>query len=210
MAAAPKAARAPRTITRDEGVSRMPDRDPTQDQDRIVPAEERDPNKIYSRDGREINGLRFTGDEDKFDLNHMGIVPPPGWTYEWKTKTIKNWEWRDHQVELYQNGWTPVPAERHDGLVMPRGHDGPIERGGMVLMERPARLTQMARQIEKRKADDPVQQSRSMAGLMSRAVPGVSPDSMDFSVNEAQRFTGVKVSRQALTPDTNYKYQLDE
>ena len=41
-----------RTITRDDAPARMPAREP------VTAQEGRDPNKIYSRSGREINGLR--------------------------------------------------------------------------------------------------------------------------------------------------------
>lgn len=197
-----------RTITRDATPERMPDASRATPAARTFDEQDRDPNKIYTRDGRQIDRLRFTGDEDRFNLHNLGVFPPAGWTYEWKTKTIKNWEWVDHQVELYQNGWTPVPAERHDGKVMPPGHKGPIERGGLVLMERDARLTAQARAVEKRAADAPVRESRQMAGIMSRSVPGVSADSMDFSSGEAQRFTGVKVDRQPRVNDS--KYTLEE
>lgn len=196
-----------RTITRDEGPSRAPSS--RLSADRVVPADERDPNKIYSRDGREVT-LRFTGDEDRFNLQTMGIHAPEGWTYEWKTKTIKNWEWIDHQVELYQNGWTPVPAERHDGRIMPPGHAGNIERGGMILMERPSKLTAMARRVEKAKADEPVRDSRQMAGLMARSLPGVSAESMDFGHDAARQASGVRINREPRVNDGKYTYTVDE
>jgi len=194
-----------RTLTRDEPADRAPDRSLPNG---FVPPEHRDPNKIYSRDGREVT-LKFSGDEDRFNLEQMGVYPPEGWDYQWKTKTIKNWEWTDHLVELYQNGWTPVPASRHDGKIMQPGHDGNIERGGMILMERDIRLTQRARQMDKRKADEPVRESRQMAGVMSRNVPGVSPDSMDFSSEAARRASGVKVDRVPRLTDSKYTY-VDE
>lgn len=197
--------KAQRTLTRDEPADRVPDRTLPSG----VPPEQRDPNKIYSRDGREVT-LRFTGDEDRFNLELMGVRAPDGWDYQWKTKTIKNWEWTDHLVELYQNGWTPVPASRHDGKIMPPGHDGNIERGGLILMERDIRLTMRARMIDKRKADDPVKESRQMAGLMSRHVGGISPDSMDFSTAAARQASGVGVDRIPLVNDGKYSYTVDE
>jgi len=195
-----------RTITRDATVARTPDVDrmPTE---RTVAPEGRDPTKIYTRDGRQIDRLRFTGDEDRFNLQNMGVFPPQGWTYEWKVKTIKNWEWVDHQVELYQNGWTPVPAERHDGKIMPPGYKGPIERGGQVLMERDERLTAQARAVERRAANAPVIESRQMAGLMRNAVPGAM-DSLDFDHGAARANSGVRIER---TPRINdAKYTLEE
>ena len=47
---------------------------------------------------------------------------------------------------MYQNGWRPVPAERHDGIFMPIGQRGPIRRDGMVLEERPIQLTKEAQE----------------------------------------------------------------
>lgn len=173
--------------------------------DRIVSPDERDPNKIYSRDGREVS-LKFTGDEDRFNLASLGVFPPEGWTYEWKTRTIKNWEWTDHQVELYQNGWTPVPAERHDGKVMPPGHKGNIERGGLILMERDARLTAQARRLDKHKADGPVADSRQMAGLMTRVTPNAG-GIVDFEHGQARGATGVRVERQARVGGGTYTYE---
>lgn len=190
-----------RTLTRAEA----PQRTSATPEDRIVPPEQRDPNKIYTRDGREIGGLRFTGDEDMFNLEGMGIFPPDGWTYEWKTKTIKNWEWTEHQVQLYQNGWTPVPASRHDGRIMPAGHNGNIERGGMILMERDARLTAQARAIDQRRADAPVRESRQMAGLMSRVNPNMTIT--DFDHGAARGATGVRVERQARIAGGTYTYE---
>lgn len=180
-----------RIAGRDDGPARMPDRDPA---------------KVYSRSGREVS-LRFTGSEDKFNLDAMGIRAPDGWTYEWKTKSIKGWEWTSRQVEAYQNGWEPVPADRHDGLIMPPGHKGAIEIGGQILMERPAELTRQARLIEKRMADDPVKQSRSMAGLMSRQVPGINAIG-DFSHPAARGATGVNIERSPVRSDG--KYTLEE
>jgi len=176
------------TAGRSEPESRMP---------------ERDPNVILNRSGQPVT-LRLRGDEDKFDLHRMGIRAPEGWTYEWKTKTVKNWEWTEHQVDLAQNGWEPVPASRHDGLCMPRGHVGNIERGGQILMERDARLTAMARKSEKRAANEPVQNSRNMAGMMGRN------DMTDFDNPLARGATGVKIERQARLPEANYQYTVDE
>lgn len=196
--------KAQRTITRDDGPARLPDRDVSTE-----PMPERDPNKIYSRSGREVN-LRYMGDEDRFDLAKMGIIPPDGWTYEWKTKTIKNWEWQDHQVELFQNGWEPVPAERHDGMIMPRGYKGNIERGGLILMERDARLTARARALEKRNADQPVRDSRQMAGFAAHQMPASAGDITDFGHHAARGASFVRTERQPRQNDARYNYTIDE
>jgi len=186
-----------RTITRDADAPRLPD------------GAERDPNKIYTRSGREISPqTMLTGDEDRFAFDRSII--PAGWDYQWKVKTIKNWEWIDHQVELAANGWEPVPAERHEGIFMPRGYTGNIERGGQILMERPMQLTEISRQRERRAANEPVQSSRSMAGLAGRQMPGSASGILDFEHPSARGATGVGITREAHRNDATYKYTIDE
>ena len=195
--------KAARTITRDEPAMRTPNRD--------QPAREpeRDPNKIYNRHGVEINPNRMaTGAEDRFAFDRAII--PQGWDYQWKTKTIKNWEWVDHQVELANNGWTAVPAERHDGVFMPRGFTGNVERGGLILMERDMRLTIRARAMDKREADTLVQESRQMAGMMGRMVPQSSAETVDFNDPSARNASGVRVDRQPRVAGGTYNYNIDE
>lgn len=205
MAVATKA-KAARTVSREAPTARMeedrmPDRDPMAD---------RDPNAIYTRDGRKVEiGHILQQNDDPFDIVRMGVVPPDGWTYEWRVKTVKNWEWTEQQVADYRRGWTPVPAERHDGLIMPKGFKGPIERGGQVLCERPARATAMSRAVEKREADVKVNESRQMAGLMPQGATAIT----DFSNPDARKATGVRVERIPMgDPNRNkgYTYTLDE
>lgn len=194
-----------RTITRDDDVvERAP---PREAQDNRTPEGQRDPNKIYTRSGREISGIRYTGNEDRFDFDRSII--PAGWDYQWKTKTVKNWEWIDHQVELAANGWEPVPAERHPGVFMPAGYTGPVERGGLVLMERDMRLTAQARSMERRAADSQLGISRSMAGLMNRQMPGGS-GILDFEHPAAQSATFRKVDRAPAVGDGRYTYESDD
>lgn len=192
-----------KVATRVPEAGRVPDRTLG---DRI-PDEGRDPNKIYTRSGREISGIRYTGSEDRFAFDRSII--PAGWDYQWKTKTVKNWEWTDHLVELAANGWEPVPAERHPGVFMPEGHVGNVERGGMILMERDMRLTHQARRMEQQAASGQLNISRSMAGLMGRQMPGGS-GILDFEHPAAQNATGVRVERQARINDAKYQYTVDE
>lgn len=192
-----------RAATRDVDPARTPDRSLG---DR-TPEAQRDPNKIYTRSGREISGIRYTGNEDRFAFDR-GIIPD-GWDYQWKTKTVKNWEWTDHLVELAANGWEPVPAERHPGVFMPEGYTGNVERGGMILMERDMRLSAQARAMERRAAAEQLGVSRSMAGLMGRQMPGGS-GILDFEHPAAQNATGVRVDRQPRVSDSKYQYSVDE
>ena len=79
-------------------------------------------------------------------------VIPPGWSYEWKRRTIYNMEDPAYQVHLTRMGWEPVPASRHPEMMPGGAGFKTIERDGLVLMERPLEITEEARQIELRRA----------------------------------------------------------
>lgn len=198
-----KAKAAARSPTREElPEARMPER---------APARAPDPNAILTRDGRAVDMERIKSQsDDRFDIGALGIFAPKGWSYEWRTRTVKGAVWTDAIAEDEQRGWTPVPANRHDGKIMPRGYDGPIERGGLMLMERDERLTAMSVAYQKRDANEQLNISRSMTGLMQRANPNVDM-LFDQSDASAQSATGVKITRVPMgDPKKNYTYSLDE
>ncbi len=199
-----KAKAAPRTASREappEAVeARMPERDPA---------------AIYTRDGRRVDlgALRrqLRGD-DRFDLHRWGIVAPAGWCYEWRTRTVKNVEARDFIVDDEQAGWTPVPADRHAGKIMPDGHKGPIEMGGLMLMERDVRLMQMSRLAQEAAANALLNTARSSQGMrqiLNQAAPN-SGAITDFAHGAAENASGVKITREARPQEGNYTYTLDE
>jgi len=185
------AAKPAMTAARSEPSNRMPERAPD---GAMV---------IRNRLGEiiQLERLRDTAD-DPFNLERIGVYPPDGWVYAWRVMTVKNAPMTSHQVKLHSTGWTPVPANRHDGKIMPRGHVGNIERDGQILMERDQRLEAMARQIERQAANAPVIQSRNMAGAMPPS--GIA----DFDHQGARMNTGVKVDRQPRVNDA--KYVLEE
>lgn len=172
---------------------------------------ERDPNKIYTRDGRVVDVQRVINQEDdRFNLEKLGIKAPPGWTYEWRVVKIKGAEATRQMVDDEARGWTPVPASRHPGTVMPLGYDGPMERDGLMIKERDARLTALARASEKKSAAEQLNISKSMTGLMARFTPNVA-DIFDATDAAALRGTGVKTERIPMgEPNKNYVYTLDE
>lgn len=81
---------------------------------------------------------------------------PPGFTYEWKVRTVLNEEQSSYLVELQRNGWEAVPLSRHPEM-MPGGWKGTtIEVEGLVLMERPTVLIEEDREMERRAAREAV------------------------------------------------------
>lgn len=65
-------------------------------------------------------------------------IIPVGMDYNWKRASVFNKPDDSHMMGLRENHWTPVPKDRHAGLM--------VEQGGLVLMERPAYLSEEAKQ----------------------------------------------------------------
>lgn len=127
------------------------------------------------RDGK-ILTRKNSGAVDKFDLRAMGITTPPGWTYEWKRKTIAGMEDTDHLNGLMENGWTPVPADRYVGNFNVKSRTGEIVRDGMILMERPEELTHEARTEEALAAREQIHaQNAQYRGRLPSGMSGEHP-----------------------------------
>lgn len=88
--------------------------------------------------------------EDRFYINPEAI--PQGWTYEWRRHSTLGKTDPSYQVTLARSGWEPVPVSRHPEM-MPVGWEGNvIEREGMILMERPAEITERMKAMDMRNA----------------------------------------------------------
>jgi hypothetical protein len=72
-----------------------------------------------------------------------------------------------YEVELAQTGWEPVDSSRHPSM-MPANHKGPIIREGMILMERPAEISNRAKFLE-------LQEARRVVNEKERAL-GMAPN----------------------------------
>jgi hypothetical protein len=99
---------------------------------------------------------------DRFYIDPAII--PQDWVYEWKRHSVYNQPDTGYQSSLSQNGWEPVPAERHDGLFLPAGSTGHIIREGLILMERPAVLNEEERAEARRKARGAVDNVKALHG----------------------------------------------
>ena len=94
--------------------------------------------------------------ENRFDVDVNEI--PHGMTYEWKVKTVNGKEAREQIIAWRLNGWKEVPAGRHPAF-SGESEDSTacIERGGLVLCERPQELTAESKAMEREAAKDQVQ-----------------------------------------------------
>ena len=118
----------------------------------IRPEPVREPMRAATRGGTvargrngEILTRKRSGSTDPFHIDAKII--PDGWEYQWNAVTIiGNGEvLMDQNLRMAENGWRPVPADRHPGQFMPAGHAGSILRGGQRLDERPKILSDEAR-----------------------------------------------------------------
>jgi len=109
------------------------------------PARSAQRGEVVGRNGEVLTRTRRSG-VDPFDFPKNFI--PDGWEYQWcAVSSYGNMEiMRTQNLEFYQNGWRPVPAERHDGYFLPKGQSGEIVVRGQCLMERPTELCKQARQ----------------------------------------------------------------
>ena len=110
----------------------------------------KEPVRTPARDGTYVghNGEILTRGRaagvDPFEIPKSII--PAGWTYQWNTITVYNSKdvVMDQSMQMYENGWRAVPADRHPGRFVPIGTKGDIIRGGQRLEERPEEMTQDA------------------------------------------------------------------
>lgn len=102
--------------------------------------------------GERLTRRRRTADPFAFDQR----LVPAGISYEWKRESVHGKPDAEHQINLRENHWKPVPASRHPELAFEG--DSVIRRGGTILMERPKYLTEEAQMEDLQGALDPVQQ----------------------------------------------------
>jgi hypothetical protein len=126
---------------------------------------------VRGRDGEDLM-RRQSNTGDPFHVPPEAI--PPGWAYQWVAESV----FGDQHVVLSQrmamdnNGWKAVPAERHDGMFLPRGAEGAIRRGGLILCERPQALQDEARAEERRAADQLIADRNASVALdTKKALP---------------------------------------
>jgi hypothetical protein len=120
-------------------------------------------------------GLTFDG-VDEFYIDPAII--PEGWSYEWKRESTYGQKDDTYQLSLRQSGWEAVPYSRHIGKFA-EGTGNTIERKGMLLMERPAVITDEMRRKDSMNAraavDSRKQTVDSSKGMLGREDSRVAP-----------------------------------
>ena len=120
----------------------------------------REPARDPARDGAvvvegrsgEVLSRHRTGVSDPFEIPAHMI--PKGWRYQWNSVSVHGNKdvVMDQSMTMHENGWRPVPAERHPGFFVPHGTKGEVLRGGQRLEERPEALCVEAQLEDQRTA----------------------------------------------------------
>ena len=144
--------------------------------------------EVIGRNGEVLSRSR-TGGIDPFDIPKD--IVPEGWSYQWNVVTVTGNAdvCLDQGMGMYENGWRPVPAERHPGRFVPHGTRGEILRGGQRLEERPVALTEQARLEDVRTAKQLLSDRND--ALKLSGVKNAMPDG--FAMNQRYRGTGGRI-----------------
>lgn len=124
---------------------------------------------VVGRDGERLTRRRISVG-DKFDVPKQDI--PAGWSYQWNPVSALNAPTDGISVMMAQNGWRPVPSERHPGRWFPPGHTGAIVVDGLRLEERPAALTREALAEDAMRAKTQVRDQTDSLRLTQKQLPG--------------------------------------
>lgn len=178
VGAAPIQRRAAARTASQRAQTREPTRDPVR-HGRVV---------VQGRDGEVLTRKRTSVG----DIFHVPPeLVPPGWTFQWvAVSVVGNTEiLMDQNLQMAENGWRPVPAERYPGRFMPAGHKGNIIRGGQMLMERPEELTKEARRediINAKQLISDRNDALKLSGVKDKMGPG-------YEMSQKYRGTGGRV-----------------
>ena len=168
----------PRRRGRPPGSGRRPTREAAR--------EPTQPAQFLDRDGKPLTRRRQAG-IDQFEIPKELV--PKGWSYQWNTVTVYNREDLvvGQAMQMYENGWRPVPAERHPGRFVPIGKKGDIIRDGMRLEERPLSMTQEAAREEEMAAR---RQMRDRDESLMGGKAGLTRNMPEGSMDPRYRGTG--------------------
>ena len=116
----------------------------------------------------------YKPEEGEDNLKVPAELIPDGMDYQWITVSVYGKPEPHRQMRFAQGGWKEVPAMRHDGRWMPKGHQGCIEVGGLVLHERPIWISEKARERERELAKGRVKAKENQLVRGGVGVPGAT------------------------------------
>ena len=179
---------------------RPPPREPTRE---LAREPSRDASTVIGRNGEELSRSRPNAGGDIFER----VKAPKGWSYQWQAITAVNKELDEiHKgsvVDMYENGWRPVPASRHPGVWTPPGYEGAIIVKGQRLEERPLELTKQAQREDEARAKSQLRDQTDSLRLTQSKLPGAN-------AGRAKQVSGIRMEIDKsfdLPPDENYELE---
>lgn len=158
----------------------------------------RDNASVIGRNGEELRRMRPDSGGDIFER----VKAPPGWCYQWNAVTAINKELSEilagSAVDMYENGWRPVPASRFPGVYFPPGYEGAIIVKGQRLDERPMVLTKQAQREDEIRAKAQLRDQTDALKLTQSQLPGAN-------AGRARQASGMK-----MTIDKTFEVPPDE
>lgn len=100
------------------------------------------------------------------------VKAPPGWSFQWNAVTALGKEMDEHELQMYANGWRPVPSSRFPGIFTSPGFEGQIVVKGLRLEERPETLTQEALYEDQMRAQKQTRDQTDALRLTQAKLPG--------------------------------------
>lgn len=90
---------------------------------------------------------------------------PEGLSYEWKKWTVNGQEDPFYIAQMREQGWEPVPPDRHPTWVPPGYKEPHIIKGGQILMDRPVELTNEAKAEQRQLAKRQIREAEQRLGM---------------------------------------------
>jgi hypothetical protein len=141
-----------------------------------------DPRAAAARRAAEIRG-HLGGSMDEGLDEFAAPPPPPGWSYEWKRRTVMGQEDPAYLSNLARGGWEPVPTARHPEMMPHNTHAAVIERKGQMLMMRPKEITDEVHANDQRRARERIEMKKQQ---LTQAPTGhFERTSKDVKVNKS-------------------------
>jgi hypothetical protein len=105
--------------------------------------------------------------DDRFSIDFSRC--PRGMTMEWKRKSLMGMVDRRNMVTCERNHWKPVPHKLQPQFLgsFAKSEDEPVEMDGMILMMRPAYLSEEAEEERKSDTDNQLHQQLSSLRMAS-------------------------------------------
>lgn len=152
---------------------------------RKIRPEENPMRETMREEMRDESDFTYSPDDENDRLKVPVHLIPDGMDYLWVTASIYGQPQPQRLSRFQRQGWRPVPATRHDGMFMPKGHQGYIEVDGLILHERSKKISDLAKAHEIKKAKGQIRAKE--AQLLGGQVDGVSLDTQHPSALRSNR-----------------------